>query len=85
MPCPTAGRYTPIVEGLPYIRSDQTDGRIWVSVNGETIFDVGGPNYPTNRRVGQQPETVCMLKMYTNRFGQEQWMDDFEVWSDLPY
>jgi hypothetical protein len=68
-----------------YLRSHQTDGRIVVRVNGQTIFDVGGPDYPTNRRDGQQPATVCMLKMYTNRFGQEQWMDNLEVWTDIPY
>lgn len=62
-----------------YIRSGLEDGRIVVKINEETIFDVGGPSHPTVRRDGQQPSALCLFKMYTNTFGQEQWMDDLQI------
>ena len=64
-------------------RSGGNDGRVWVAVDGATIFDRYGPNFgihglPWNR-------IMPFLNYSTGQqLPAEQWVDDFEIWNGLP-
>ncbi|HYV61235.1 MAG TPA: hypothetical protein VE958_01095, partial [Bryobacteraceae bacterium] len=64
-------------------RSTGSDGRVWVAVNGQTLFDRYGPNMginnlPWNRIMPfLNYSQGALLPAY-------QWMDDLEIWDGFP-
>ena len=63
-------------------RSGSKDGRVWMAVNGQVIFDHYGPNKgvnnaPINRIMVSQLYTSTAYPIY-------QWIDDVEIWDGFP-
>ena len=61
--------------------SSSSDGRFLVKVNGETIADhKGRTNLTDTMRIWST------FKVYTSGAAKPafQWIDDFEIWSDIP-
>lgn len=54
------------------------DGRVWIRVNGETVFDQRGRN-----RTGGQVSDMFTPKLYDgyrNACRRFQWVDEFQIW-----
>jgi hypothetical protein len=64
-------------------RSGAADGRVWVAVNGRTLFDRDGPNLGVNKLPWNR---VMIFLNYST--GQQlpayQWVDDVEIWDGFP-
>jgi hypothetical protein len=63
-------------------RSTGADGRVWMSVNGEMLFDRHGPN-----KIDSPMSFWDCFKVYTGTaslaLGEAyQWIDDFEIYAD---
>jgi len=64
-------------------RSGDADGRVWVAIDGRTLFDRRGPNLgvyklPWNR-------VMVFLNYSTNQeLPAYQWVDDIELWDGFP-
>lgn len=64
-------------------RSQQGDGRVWVAINGHTLFDHEGPNMGVNRLPWNR--LMIFLNYSTNQLLPAfQWVDDVEIWDGLP-
>jgi len=59
--------------------STGADGRVWVAVNGKTIADYNGPLKRVNG-IG----AWCIFKNYGSLGVGGQWIDDVEIWDDIP-
>ena len=63
-------------------RSTGIDGRVWMAVNGQVIFDRSGPNVgindaPINR--------IMMPNLYSSTaYPIYQWVDDVQIWDGFP-
>lgn len=70
-----------------YIRRHPTDGRVYVAVNGEVVFDL---TVRTQHRDEPQPLLFWSpIKLYHDETWwaegpTEQWYDDIELWNGLP-
>lgn len=68
-----------------YYRRHRTNGRVWVAMDGKVVCDVTGRTM-TDARLGG----ISLMKCYPGRrlfYGPrtaEQWIDDFEMWTDFP-
>jgi hypothetical protein len=63
-------------------RSNGTDGRVWMAVNGQKILDKFGPNIGVN---GNPIDRIFLTQLYTAAtYPLEQWTDDIQIWSGFP-
>lgn len=64
-------------------RGDDAEGRVWVAVNGRTLFDRRGANLGVNKLPWNR---VMLFLNYST--GQSlpayQWVDDVEIWDGFP-
>ena len=86
-PTVTTGQWTKIEffshRGTP----GRTDGRVWVAINGQQVFDERG-----RKMWGDQSLRINRImapQIYTNASAApgapiEQWVDDYEVWDGFP-
>lgn len=63
-------------------RSNGSDGRVWMAINGQTIADRSGSNMGVNNN------PINRLFIFTNYTGGNypsyQWVDDVEIWDTFP-
>ena len=65
--------------------STEEEGSILIKIDGQTIFDIAGPNTPDD----VPWRTWNIFKVYTSEESlgigpASQLIDDLEVWSDIP-
>jgi len=64
-------------------RSGGEDGRVWIAVDGETLFDRRGPNMGSNKLPWNR--IMPFLNYSTGQeLPAEQWVDDLEIRNGLP-
>ena len=76
--------FTPIKAGewmdieIFWDRSKNDDGKVWMAVNGKTIFDYTGKT--------KLEEPIHMIMLFTNysNVPLKQWVDNIEIWDDFP-
>jgi hypothetical protein len=63
-------------------RSDGSDGRVWIAVDGAVLFDRRGPNTGDwNRPINR----VMVTQLYSStRYPIYQWVDDLQIWTGFP-
>jgi hypothetical protein len=63
-------------------RSHLSDGRVWMAVNGQVIFD----RYEPNIGVSNAPiDRIMMPNLYSDTpYPVDHWIDDVEIWSGFP-
>jgi hypothetical protein len=62
--------------------SSTENGRAWMKVNGQFIGDHQGPN------LGSSTDSInfmMLTQIYGNSYPMHQWIDDIEIWDDIPY
>ena len=59
-------------------RSSNNNGRVWLAINGEIVFDYIG--------VTKIKDPIHEMMLFTNYASVplEQWVDNIEIWSDFP-
>jgi hypothetical protein len=86
-PVPVAGQWFKL-EIFWDRKAPGQDGRVWVAINGQQIFNVtdealwGVSNLPINRIMAQQLYTGA--DAVEGQIRIEQWTDDFEIWDGFP-
>jgi hypothetical protein len=80
-----ANKKIPVLEGewmdveIFWKRSTKQDGRVWLSINGETAIDYRGQT--------KLVDPIRIIMLFTNYASSpiDQWIDNVEVWDDFPY
>ena len=63
-------------------RSEASDGRVWMAVNGQKLVDKLGPNIGVNNA---PIDRIFLMQLYSGAsYPLEQWTDDVQIWSDFP-
>jgi hypothetical protein len=63
-------------------RSDGSDGRVWMAVNGRVIVDRYGPNMGINKAPINR---IMMPNLYSgSAYPIYQWLDDLQIWDGFP-
>jgi hypothetical protein len=63
-------------------RSKDSDGRVWMAVNGQKLADKFGPNIGVN---DNPIDRIMILQLYSGAsYPLEQWTDDVQIWSAFP-
>jgi hypothetical protein len=60
-------------------RSTKSDGRVWLTIDGETVIDYNGST--------KLVDPIRIIMLFTNYASVplDQWIDNVEVWDDFPY
>ena len=59
-------------------RSQKNDGRVWLSIDGDVIF-----NYRGKTKLKESINEIMLFTNYSNA-PLEQWIDNVELWDDFP-
>jgi hypothetical protein len=76
--------FTPVMVGewmeieIFWNRSKKSDGRVWMAVDGQVIFDYKG------RTKLEEPINMMMLFTNYSNVPMSQWVDNLEIWTDFP-
>jgi len=63
-------------------RSNGTDGRVWMALNGQKLVDKFGPNIGAN---SAPIDRIFLTQLYSGgTYPLEQWTDDVQIWSTFP-
>jgi hypothetical protein len=63
-------------------RSQGSDGRVWMAVNGQKIVDKFGPNIGVNNNPINR---IFLMQLYSAAsYPLSQWTDDVQIWSAFP-
>lgn len=64
-------------------RSNAGDGRVWMAIGGQTLFDHHGPNMGINNLPWNRVMTFLNYSQ-AHPLPAYQWLDDLEIWDGFP-
>jgi hypothetical protein len=66
-------------------RSHGEDGRFWMAIDGQVLWDRWGSNYGAhNRRINRVALAALYGGIADGEHSVYQWIDDLEVWDGFP-